>query len=73
MQTAPEDFGMTDPITSGTQEPERGPIPEAVRARWVRAYRRNQQIAVENVIARAETEMMLPTRADWHSLLTRTV
>lgn len=64
---------MSELIETLPRKPERAAIPESVRARWVRAYRRNQQIAVENMIARAETEMMLPKRADWHSLLTRTV
>jgi hypothetical protein len=47
--------------------------PAINRARSLRAYSRNQQIAVENMIARQENEWMLPKKADWHSLLTRTV
>jgi len=47
--------------------------PDLSRARYLRAYRRNQQIAVENMIARQENELMLPKKADWHSLLTRTI
>lgn len=47
--------------------------PAMSRARYLRAYSRNQQIAVENMIARQENELMLPKKADWHSLLTRTV
>ncbi len=43
------------------------------RARCLRAYSRNQQVAVENMIALQENELMLPKKADWHSPLTRTV
>jgi hypothetical protein len=67
---------MSESIQAPTQTPEGAPVPEAVRARWVRAYRRNQQIAVENMIARAETDMMPPARTGgtgWHALLTRTL
>lgn len=47
--------------------------PAMSRTRYLRAYSRNQQIAVENMIARQENEVILPKKADWHSLLTRTV
>lgn len=59
--------------TQTFSQPDKGSVPVISRARYLRAYSRNQQIAVENMIARQETEMMLPRRADWHSLMTRTV
>jgi hypothetical protein len=62
MSEASQNFSQTD-----------GAEPAMNRARSLRAYSRNQQIAVENMIARQENELILPKKADWHSLLTRTV
>ncbi len=59
--------------TQTLSQPEQSAPAAMTRTRSLRAYSRNQQIAVENMIARQENEMMLPKRADWHSLLTRTV
>lgn len=59
--------------TQTFSQPDKGAVPVMSRARYLRAYSRNQQIAVENMIARQETAMMLPKQADWHSLMTRTV
>ena len=59
--------------TTPSVEPPESPVADIARARWLRAYRCNQQIAVENMIARAEAERPLPPRADWRRLLTRTV
>ncbi len=62
MSEASQNFSQTDRVE-----------PAMNRARSLRAYSRNLQIAVENMIARQENELMLPKKADWHSLLTRTV
>lgn len=59
--------------TQTFSQPTQGTPAAMNRTRYLRAYSRNQQIAIENMIARQETEMMLPKRADWHSLLTRKV